>query len=210
MNPPLPPSPPLLVPGLLPPLVPGTPAAAGGLPVGAVIAFAGLPGVHSPPLEAFGFMVCDGRSLDRDEFEELFNVVAYIYSATEGGQRFQIPNLQGYFLRGVDPNGQVDPDLDQRTSVSGQTYAGVGSVQASAFQLHEHQLAAATAASQPSQSGTEAGTTTTLTEKTTQVVPEASDVTLHTSKFESRPVNVALYFLVRFTSSPSLGVAEPR
>jgi microcystin-dependent protein len=208
MNPPLPPSPPLLVPGLLPPLVPGTTTAGGCLPVGTVLAFAGLPGAHSPPLEASGFMVCDGRSLDKDEFEELFNVIAYTYSATDGGQNFQIPNLQGYFLRGVDPNGQVDPDLDVRTSVSGHAYSGVGSLQPSAFQLHEHKLAAAAATSQPSQSGTEAGTTTTTFENTTEVVPDQSDVTLSTSKFESRPVNVALYFILRFTSEPSRGLAE--
>ena len=210
MNPPLPPAPPFLVPGLLPPLVPGGTATGGGLPVGAVIAFAGLPGAHSPPLEASGFMVCDGRSLDKDEFEELFNVIAYTYSATDGGQTFRIPDLQGYFLRGVDPNGQVDPDLDARVSVSGHGYSGVGSLQPSAFQLHEHKLAAAAATAQPSQSGTEAGTTTATFENTTEVVPERADVALGTSQFESRPVNVALYFIVRFTSKRSGGITEQR
>ena len=55
--------------------------------------------------------------------------------------------------------------------------------------------------------GTEAGTTTTTFENTTEVVPDQSDVTLSTSKFESRPVNVALYFILRFTSEPSRGLA---
>lgn len=198
--PPMPPMPSLPVPAQLPPIVPTLGPSFGAAPVGAVIAFAGTLGAHSPPLEASGWMVCDGRAVDKDECAELFNVIGYTYSARAGGQSFQIPNLQGYFLRGVDPSGTVDPDLDKRVSVSQQPYQGVGSIQPSAFQLHEHQLSAATASAQPSQSGKEAGTTTTATETTTEVVAEPGGEPLNTSKYESRPINVAVYFILRYAS----------
>jgi len=212
MKPPLPPLPPLPQlppPGLLSPLVPGLTAAGGDFPVGAVVAFAGTSGACSL-LEAAGWMVCDGRSLDRYLYEELFNALGYTYSATESGRDFQIPNFQGYFLRGVDPHGTVDQDLDLRTSVSGEPYSGVGSNQDSAFQLHEHRLSAAKAVAQPSQSGTEAGTTGATTEDTTQVVPEPGVNALHTSKYESRPINVSVYFIVRYRNEPRAPSVAPR
>jgi microcystin-dependent protein len=211
MNPPEPPAPPFPLPSPLPPLVPSVVPSPGSLPVGAIIAYAGVPHSAAPAPE--GFLVCDGRALDKDDFHELFQVIGYKYSRNDGGQRFQLPNLQGYFLRGVDPRGSVDKDRDQRVSVAGAAYDGVGSIQQSAFQLHEHELSAATAAAAKSPSGTEAGTVTTVSEKTTEVVPEAADVPLHTSKFESRPVNVAVYFLVLARSARELrpaALAESR
>ncbi len=202
VSPPFPPSPPMppfgppgafcfsLIPPLLPPLT-GAPATS---PVGTVVSYAGDPSLAVPPIEASGWMVCDGRALDKDEFDELFSVLGYVYSAQAGGQTFQIPDLRGQFLRGLDPSGSVDPDRASRVGANGEKYDGVGSLQSCAFQVHEHDLAAATALSQPSQSGTEAGTTTTLTQSTTAIAKSPSVLT---STAETRPTNVYVYFIVK-------------
>lgn len=199
MKAPLPPLPqPPLPQRFLPPLLPGIGAHPMAMPVGVVLAFAGVLGAGSLPLEASGWMPCDGRALDKDEFDELFGVIGYTYSTTAGGQTFQIPNLQGVFVRGVDPSGDVDRDLAQRKSVSGQSYAGVGSIQASALQLHKHRLSAASATAAQSQVGEEAGTI--LVETTTDIVPYDTQSPLNTSEYETRPINVALNFIIRFVS----------
>jgi microcystin-dependent protein len=48
-------------------------------------------------------MVCDGRSLSRTTYAELFGAIGTTYG-TATPSTFNIPNLQGYFVRGLNPN----------------------------------------------------------------------------------------------------------
>jgi microcystin-dependent protein len=154
---------------------------------------------HASPVEPAGWMVCDGRVLEVSQYRELFAVLGYRYSKTRGGTTFNLPDLRGYFLRGVDPTGKVDPDTSERKMVDGSQKAEVGSMQQYALQLHEHELTQATAAAMPSDSGTEAGTVATMTGQTTKVIADTDTVQLQTSAAETRPVNVAVYYLIKFT-----------
>ncbi|CUU82998.1 Phage Tail Collar Domain [Campylobacter hyointestinalis] len=50
-----------------------------------------------------GFLVCDGRSLAKSEYAELFNVIGYTYGGS--GESFNIPNFaDGKFFRSVGGN----------------------------------------------------------------------------------------------------------
>ena len=55
------------------------------------------------PTPPNGFMVCDGRSLSRTTYAELFGAIGTTYG-TATPSTFNIPNLQGYFVRGLNPN----------------------------------------------------------------------------------------------------------
>lgn len=65
------------------------------VPVGSVLAFAGQldagQGAGNSPIEAFGWMRCDGRALQAELYPELFAVLGYAYGGS--GAQFNIPTL---------------------------------------------------------------------------------------------------------------------
>jgi hypothetical protein len=111
------------------------------LPVGSVVAFAGD---RVPD----GWMVCDGRTLSREQWPELFRAIGIAHGAglstlgvPEGD--FNLPDYRGRFLRGLDLSGEgeasgADPDANKRTALrpgSGNTGNQVGSYQPDATGL---------------------------------------------------------------------------
>jgi len=147
-------------------------------------------------------MLCDGRTLKISDYPELFAALGYRYSPTGGGDTFSIPDLRGYFLRGTDPRGADqggnDPDAGERTMMDGTTSPAVGSRQDCAFQLHEHDYSQAEAQSAPS-SGGNAGVVTELSAATSKIVPDPAGTTPLTSRAETRPKNISVHYLIRFT-----------
>jgi Phage Tail Collar Domain len=83
------------------------------LPIGTVIAFAGSAD-SLDGLENDGWFVCDGRQLQTGDYPDLHGVIGDQYGS--GPDYFNLPQLSGMFLRGIDPNGKVDPDTASRTS----------------------------------------------------------------------------------------------
>ena len=68
-----------------------------GLPIGAYLSY---PSQKTIPA---GFLTCDGRSLKKSEYPELFNVFGYIYGGS--GENFNLPNFaDGKFMRGIGGN----------------------------------------------------------------------------------------------------------
>lgn len=77
----------------------GTPKAAGihyAMPAGAVVPFAG----SSAPT---GFLICDGSSLLRSSYADLFAAIGTTYGAADGSH-FNIPDLRGRGVIGVGAN----------------------------------------------------------------------------------------------------------
>ncbi|HYW16010.1 MAG TPA: phage tail protein [Allosphingosinicella sp.] len=189
----------------------------GDIPVGAMMAFAGRlgpavppssppgapfdPGASPPmtyPLESWGWTVCDGRSLDRNDYPELFAALGNLYGGSD--PQFKLPDYRGYFLRGLDPGGGADPDRDKRTAAvpgSGGNAEGVGSTQGCAFQQHEHQYLGASVAGAAAQ-GEQSSATTSKENYTTGGGAYPSDV--KTSPTETRPVNVYVNYIIKFTA----------
>jgi Phage Tail Collar Domain len=81
-------------------------------PIGSIIAFGGR---IDPQWETTnGWMHCDGRILDRMNplFRNLFKAIGFTWGG-DGNTLFNIPDLRGYFLRGVDRRDEGrDPDDD--------------------------------------------------------------------------------------------------
>lgn len=82
-------------------------------PIGGVVAYAG-PIDQDHPLKG-SWMICDGRPLSKTDYPELFAAIGTFYgtgmdsTGTKMAQRdFNLPNYQGYFLRGVDPIKAID------------------------------------------------------------------------------------------------------
>ena len=119
-------------------------------PPGTIQAFAG-------PKIPVGWLLCDGSALDRDtpEYARLYGAIfeswgngsqvplGALRSAVLTGDNktdFNIPDLRGYFLRGVSGVSARDLDRDSRTSISagGNTNNAVGSIQASRTGQHTH------------------------------------------------------------------------
>ncbi|WP_103603586.1 phage tail protein [Campylobacter concisus] len=85
-----------------------------GLPIGAYLSY---PSQKTIPA---GFLTCDGRSLKKEEYAELFDVIGYTYGGS--GDNFNLPNFaDGKFMRSIGGNA-----------------ATLGASQQDAFQGHYH------------------------------------------------------------------------
>ena len=117
------------------------------VPVGSILPFAGpideLKDIKPPE----GWLLCDGRELDgnTDEYQSLFLVIGTCWGAGNGTpQNFNLPDLRGQFLRGVDHGAKVDPKTTDKDRMAlhqgGNTGDQVGSYQKDASTKHRHQI----------------------------------------------------------------------
>jgi microcystin-dependent protein len=107
------------------------------VPPGTVVAFAG-----EKDKVPNGWVLCDGRSLNRDEYRELFNVIGTAHGNGNGSTTFNAPDYRGYFLRGVsyEKSSPRDPSAEHRMvmNTGGNTGNKVGSIQPDSFKEHNH------------------------------------------------------------------------
>lgn len=111
-----------------------------GVPAGNISPFGG-PDSNVPP----GWLLCDGRGLRGSEYKQLFDAIGTSWGdgtdkCPGGGCDFNLPDLQGYFLRGVDRGTGRDPGVGGRYAAifGGNTGDGVGSLQDDAVKSHSH------------------------------------------------------------------------
>jgi len=88
-----------------------------------------------------GFLECNGASLLRTSYADLFAAIGFAWGAADG-THFNLPDFRGRFLRGWDHGVSRDPDKATRTAsnLGGVTGDNVGSVQAEAFKAHTHTI----------------------------------------------------------------------
>jgi phage-related tail fiber protein len=100
------------------------------MPVGAILPFAG----SSPPP---GWLLCNGDEVSRSAYANLFAVIGEYWGQGDDSTTFNIPDLRGRFLRGVDGGIGRDPDRSSRGAdyPGGNTGDNVGSVQSDATAL---------------------------------------------------------------------------
>jgi microcystin-dependent protein len=72
-----------------------------GVPTGAVLPFAG----ESAP---DGYLICDGSAINRNNYANLFSIIGCCYGSGNGSSTFNIPDLRGEFIRGLDGGRGVD------------------------------------------------------------------------------------------------------
>lgn len=180
------------------------------MPVGTVISYVGNNGNVST-LEGGGWFKCDGRAistltlnLTADEITAFVNVVGS-----------NLPDLRGVFLRGLDDARGYDDDAASRTG--GESTTGVRSYQPTQIQSHTHTGSTNTTGSHThsgttdpagwSRSTDDGGTTGTAAENSgththTFTTDPAGDhshtLTINnTGGAETRPENIAVYWLIR-------------
>jgi microcystin-dependent protein len=109
-------------------------AAKSGVPTGTVEAWAGDTGKIPA-----GWVLCDGRSLDKAQFPALFDAIGFAHGGN-GASAFSVPDLRGRFLRGVDNGSTRDPGRDTRTAAQpgGNVGNAVGTVEADSLKTHTH------------------------------------------------------------------------
>ncbi|MBN2531662.1 MAG: tail fiber protein [Spirochaetales bacterium] len=116
------------------------------MPLGTILPFAG-PADKVPE----GWIICDGRAINRTTYVDLFEIIGTAWGTGDGSNTFNIPDLRGMFLRGVDspgpdkdgidngPGGN-DPDTEKRGESAPGSNKGnlVGSRQEDEFKSHNH------------------------------------------------------------------------
>ena len=111
------------------------------IPVGTVIAYSGsMTEGKRAALATQGWLTCNGASVNRLQFTELFSVIGTSHGNGSDPKSFALPDYRGYFLRGVSAGSGRDPDAESRVAnvVGGNEGDEVGSVQSSAVGPHEH------------------------------------------------------------------------
>lgn len=152
------------------------------LPVGSVLPYVG----ETAPI---GFLVCNGASISRTTYAELYAVCGTNFG-TVNGSSFNIPDFRGAFLRGWDNGAGVDPDAASRTATSfgGATGDSIGTEQADAFEAHTH-----TVNVEDGINGAEAGATPDPSGSTTPATFNSGS----TGGNETRPFNIAVNYIIK-------------
>jgi microcystin-dependent protein len=116
--------------------VPYARTAENGVPVGTVVAYAG--DKNNVPE---GWILCDGRSVLQSDYPQLYAAIGSAWGTS--GSSFNVPDLRGMFLRGVNDGASgaySDPNASGRSASKsgGNTGDKVGAVQTDAFRQHTH------------------------------------------------------------------------
>jgi microcystin-dependent protein len=116
--------------------VPYAKAADNGVPAGTILPFAG-PKANVPP----GYLACDGSQYTATDYPSLFNAIGNAWGGN--GAAFNVPDLRGFFMRGISEGTNNDPDKDSRTALNtgGATGNNVGSYQMDENKSHAHGVA---------------------------------------------------------------------
>ena len=76
--------------------------------------------LETPPNDA---LYCDGRTVSRVDYADLFGVIGTNFGNGDGSATFNLPDLRGRFMRGFDPTNARDPQGATRGFGSGQNDA---------------------------------------------------------------------------------------
>ena len=89
-----------------------------------------------------GWFLCNGAAISRSSYSALFSAVGTSSGIGDGFTSFNVPDLRGVFLRGVNGargGGLSDPDVGSRGSINGGNSGNaVGSYQTDIFGSHSH------------------------------------------------------------------------
>ena len=89
---------------------------------------AGIVSAYGGTTDPDGYLICNGRAVSRTTHAELFAVIGTIYGNGDGTTTFNIPDLRGEFIRGLDAGRLVDSGRE------------IGSNQSDSFRSHSHSV----------------------------------------------------------------------
>tara|TARA_Y100001938_G_C8068048_1_gene421452 strand:+ start:905 stop:1804 length:900 start_codon:yes stop_codon:yes gene_type:complete len=157
----------------------------GGIPSGSVVAFAS----ESVPT---GYLECNGDEVSRTTYAQLFAAIGTRFGAGNTSSTFHLPDLRGGFVRGWDHGANYDPDAEDRTnSGDGTTGDKVGTKQDSLNKSHSHSytdpLIGLVAGFESDDSG-----------NVRDLITQNAGTTLSSGGSESRPINIALMYVIKY------------
>ncbi len=136
--------------------------------------------VETPPT---GWLECNGASLLRASYADLFAVIGVTFGAADG-THFTLPDLRGKFVRGWAHGQTTDPDRASRTDRGdGTTGDHVGTKQVDSYKAHTHTYANAAGSGGLSGGGA--------------VGPPNTDSTGVSGDNETRPLNVNMMYCIK-------------
>jgi microcystin-dependent protein len=109
------------------------------VPVGTIMPYGGGGDpTNRAELAKHGWLFCDGALLSQSLDSGLYNAIGTAFGGTKDS--FNLPDLRGRFVRGVDDSTGRDPDASARTASNsgGNRDDNVGSVQNDTFKSHTH------------------------------------------------------------------------
>lgn len=164
--------------------------------------------LKTPPT---GYLYCDGSAVSRGTYATLFGIVGTIFGSGNGTTTFNVPDLRGRFIRGVDDGTARDPDAASRTAMNsgGNSGDAAGSLQTAATASHTHSV------TDPGHTHVEnawsniAGGSTYYVMANTAIAPDlratqstqssTTGITLsNTGGNETRPINAGIYFHIKY------------
>jgi len=151
------------------------------IPVGAIFPYSGT----SAPS---GWLLCDGSAVSRTTYSTLFSLLGITHGQGDGSTTFNVPDLEGRFLRGVDNGAGRDPDAASRTAMNtgGNTGDNVGSIQSDELGEHRHLHQASTKYFASGSNANGPGTDL------------AGYYTAYAGGNETRPINAYVNFIIKY------------
>ena len=104
-----------------------------GTPAGGIIAWV----TDSPPS---GFLLCDGSSISRATYADLFAVIGTDFGNGDGSTTFDLPDLRGRVIIGLDDMGTGTGAADRVTSNEADTFGGSGGGEDAVLPRHRHSI----------------------------------------------------------------------
>lgn len=188
-----------------------------GVPTGTVITFAGPLPIPDASHQAWshedlrtslardGWLFCDGGAYACADYPRLYGLIGDAFGNGDGsGTEFNVPDLRGRFVRGVDGGAGNDPGAATRVASApgGATGDNAGSLQADAFQGHEHLYTSTVESPNTAQPGGPPVLMQLPQQTTTSLVADPDDQGINDgaprTSTETRPVNLALNYLIRY------------
>ena len=154
------------------------------MPVGSIIAYS----TTTPP-EAY--LYCDGSAYSTTTYSVLFEAVGYRYGGADN--EFNVPDLRGMFMRGLDDGREYDPDTNRV----------VGSTQTDTFQGHWHDVTRVDGTAIKDGNYSASGTGVGLVEMGAATIKARAAITDGTNgtprtALETRPENIAVAYMIKY------------
>ena len=163
------------------------------VPIGTVVAFAG----NNVPVD---WLVCDGSTKNQNKYSSLYNSLGTIWGSGDGSPgSFNLPDMRGMFLRGVDYDANNDLDKNSRISQhnGGQSGNKVGSIQKDEFKKHNHKANMKLGA-EPTDGGNRAGSASGSHGMLTPTWVSNNLVENEGESSETRPKNVYVIYIIKY------------
>jgi microcystin-dependent protein len=173
--------------------------------IGSIISYAGI----SVPA---GYLLCDGTAVSRTTYADLFAAIGTSWGAGDGSTTFNLPDLRGRFMRGVDNGSGNDPDAAGRTAeyTGGNTGDNVGSYQSDATAKngltatasesgdHSHAISTTTGGGFYAVTNGIGGSSPNPFTRTTPDGIHTHTITIGDGDEETRPLNAAVYYIIQY------------